>query len=167
MYIFLCVYFQQGHLGIQCIDFLVQALRENQNANKLKIQKCFYYFQISAIAVHSCISTLTVLLFLSEWLFLKVDLNHGTQLCLDHMLSCAWVIYSVCLGHMHSCAWIILHLLGAFELPWCNTNDLKKTTFFQYFRKNVFTSVRINWWHMLTTHLSFSERAHKSKYGPG
>ena len=132
MYIFLCVYFQQGHLGIQCIDFLVQALRENQNANKhkLKIQKCFYYFQISAIAVHSCISTLTVLLFLSEWLFLKVDLNYGTQLCLDHMLSCAWVIYSVCLGHIHSCAWIILHLLGAFELPWCKTNDFQKKKLF-------------------------------------
>jgi len=55
MYIFLCVYFQQGNLEIQCTDFLVQALCETQNANKhkLKIQKCFHYFQISAIAVHS------------------------------------------------------------------------------------------------------------------
>jgi len=46
MYIFLCVYFQQGNLEIQHTDFLVQALRENQNANKykLKIQKCFLLF---------------------------------------------------------------------------------------------------------------------------
>jgi len=102
MCIFLCVYFQQGHLGIQCIDFLVQALRENQNANKhkLKIQKCLYYFQISAIAVHSCVSTLTVLLFLSELLFLKVGLNYGTQFCLDHILSLFGSYTQLCLDHI-------------------------------------------------------------------
>jgi len=40
------MYFQQGILEIQHTDFLVQALRENQNANKykLKIQKCFLLF---------------------------------------------------------------------------------------------------------------------------
>ena len=76
------------------------------------------------------------LLFLSEWLFLKVDLNYGTQLCLNHMLSCAWVIYTVvlesyyiCLGH--------LSYLDAIQM-------ILKKSFFQYFRKNVFTSVRIN-----------------------
>jgi len=48
MYIFLCVYFQQGHLEIHHTYFLVQALRENQNANKykLKIQKFFLLFSI-------------------------------------------------------------------------------------------------------------------------
>jgi len=95
IYIFLCVHFQQGHLGIQCIFFLVQVLRENEDANKykLQIQKRSYHFQISAIAVHSCISALTVLLFLSKWLFLKVDLIYATQLCLDH-ISFAWGILS-------------------------------------------------------------------------
>jgi len=113
IYIFLCVHFQQGHFGIQCIVFLVQALRENENANKhkLQIQKRSYHFQISAIAVHSCISALTVLLFLSKWLFLKVDLIYATQLCLDHI----------------SLDWGILSYLDAEQM-------IFKKHFFQYFR---------------------------------
>ena len=54
--------------------------------------------EINAIAVHSCISALTVLPFLSEWLFLKVDLVDATQLFLVYIVSCAWVKYSDVLG---------------------------------------------------------------------
>ena len=124
------MYFQEGNLEIQHTDFLVQALHENQNANKykLKIQKCFCYFQISAIVVHSCISVLTVLPFLSEWLFLKVDVVDATQFCLDHIVSCARVIHSVVLrSHTRMC---LDHNTFAWGILRCRKNDFQIKLFF-------------------------------------
>jgi len=78
--------------------FLSACLTRTLHNFLAQLHNFFCYFQISAIPVHSCVSALTVLPFLSEWLFLKVGLVDATQLCLDHILSCAWVIYSVVLG---------------------------------------------------------------------
>ena len=140
MYTFLCVYFQQGNLEIQRTDFLVQALRENQNANKhkLKIQKCFLLFSNQCNRSSfiyfgdDCFIILIRVVIFESWsgLCYSVMLGSYTQLCLGHILGCAW---------------IIIHLLGAF---WDAAQMIFKKNFFSIFpkRKNVFTSVRIRWW---------------------
>ena len=108
MYIFLCVYFQEGNLEIQHTDFLVQALRENQNANKykLKIPKCFLLFSNQCNCssfMHFGIDCFTIFIRVvifeswSGWCY-SVVLGLYSQLCLGHTLSCAWVIYSDVLG---------------------------------------------------------------------
>ena len=101
-------------------------------------------------------------------IFIRVANLYFLKLIWFMLLSCVWIIYWVVLGsytrlflgHILGCAWIIIHLLGAF---WDAEQMIFKKNFFSIFpkHKNVFKSVRIRWWHMFTTHLSFSKRAHK------
>ena len=109
MYTFLCVYFQEGNLEIQHIDFFSCASTpQKSKCKQIQTQNPKMFFVIFKSVQLQFIHAFRHWLFYifirvvifeswSGWCY-SVVLGLYSQLCLGHTLSCAWVIYSDVLG---------------------------------------------------------------------